>query len=148
MASQKPQEFNPPNSPPPPAYGSAPGQFQNIPPQPTGASTDYYGASPAPQFAHPQHPQNAYYPPGPNDPSQQYYGQPPMGYNQQGQNPYGPQGYYAGPQQGYYGPNGQQGYYGQPQGQYIDQRGNRGGPGFMEACLGALACCCCLELLF
>ncbi|KAK3936385.1 hypothetical protein QBC46DRAFT_31415 [Diplogelasinospora grovesii] len=71
--------------------------------------------------------------------------------------PYGapPGGYYQpGPQMGYgpqpgYGPGGyppQGGYY-PPQGGYYHQEQDRRGPGFMEALLASLACCCCLDCL-
>jgi hypothetical protein len=98
-----------------------------------------YVASPGPQP-----PQPAYhnYPPQASSP---YGGGPQGGY---GQGPYGPPppqqgGYYQQPM-GYYPQQPQPGY-GQPQGYYRDDR--RSGPGFMEACLASLACCCCLDCL-
>lgn len=68
------------------------------------------------------------------------YAQQQQGYYGQGQGGYGPQG-------GYYNGGYAPGY--GPQGQYLDDR--RGGsPGFAEALLASLACCCCLDacLLF
>ncbi|KAL3421180.1 hypothetical protein PVAG01_07625 [Phlyctema vagabunda] len=144
-----------PAGPPPPLYSQhdtastigspAPAHMH---PQHTPQS-DYYGASPAmghaqPYGGYPPHqggygggygaPQEGYppqgYPPQGYPPNNGYYGQnPQMGYQQQQQ--YGP------PQGMYYG--------GQPQGQYVERRR---GPGFCEAVLASLACCCCLDLLF
>ena len=79
------------------------------------------------------------------------------GYNQQQYGPPGPyyqqQGYpqqYGPPQGGYYGPP--QGMYyqgGPPQGYYAGQRGGpSAGEGICAGLLGALACCCCLDLMF
>jgi hypothetical protein len=79
-----------------------------------------------------------------------YYG-PPQGWNQgpppqggpwppQGQQPYA---YYGAPQQGMYYQQGP------PVGYVDDGRGrSSGGSGFCGALLGALACCCCLDMLF
>jgi hypothetical protein len=104
----------------PPAYPGAPATPQAAY---TGASGDYYN-----------HGNQGYnQSPGPGG----YYQQnPQMGYHQQG--PY---------QQGPYPPP--QGYHGQhpPQGYYQDDRGGRK-PGCLEGMLAALACCCCLDLLF
>ncbi|OIW32175.1 hypothetical protein CONLIGDRAFT_678588 [Coniochaeta ligniaria NRRL 30616] len=102
-----------------------------------------YAGSPGPQA-----PPQAYY----HNQGQQAYGSPAPG----GPGPYGPppgQYYQPGPQMGYYPPQQHQpypqqgGYYPaqQPQGYYQDDR--RRGPGFMEACLASLACCCCLDCL-
>ena len=114
----------------PPAYSGGPQQ----PPQ------AHYGASPGP-YGHPDPsmsppPAGGYYQPNPQ-----------MGYYPQQQGPYPPQQYPQQgpyPQQGYY----QQGYgpgpYGPQQGYY--QERSRG-PGFAEALLASLACCCCLDCL-
>jgi len=77
-----------------------------------------YG-SPPPQGGYGSPPPQGYYQP-----------QPQMGYHQQG--PYPPQ---------------QQGYYPQ-QGGYYQQPNQRRSPGCLEGLLAALACCCCLDLLF
>jgi hypothetical protein len=82
-----------------------------------------------------------------------YQSNPNMGYYNQQQGGYPPPmnggGYYNQQQQGYYGPPQQGGYYQQgypPQGRYQDDRSS--GPGCLEGVLAALACCCCLDLLF
>ena len=92
------------------------------------------------------------YPGGPQAPAAAYHGG--GNYNQPYQNAYGPPppqgGYYQPqPQMGYHQqgpyPPQQQGYYPQQGGYYQDQRR---GPGCLEGMLAALACCCCLDLLF
>ncbi|KAK8206570.1 hypothetical protein M8818_004403 [Zalaria obscura] len=121
-----------------------------------------------PPPSYPQQPAPAHYDAGPanasyynqlSDPRAQqgYYGSPaPQGYGSPApyqQGPYGPpqqQGY----QQGPYGPPQQQGMYYQqqpmyaPQGGYYQQQ-QRGssGEGICAGIMGALACCCCLDLL-
>ncbi|KAK3318514.1 hypothetical protein B0H66DRAFT_603098 [Apodospora peruviana] len=103
-----------------------------------------YDEPPAYGHGGPQAPQQAYYPPqqGPGG-----YGAPPP------QGGHGQDYYQPGPQMGYgqqpgYGPPHQGGYYpqGQPQGHYGNDR--KSGPGFFEACLAGMACCCCLDILF
>ncbi|KAF7871725.1 hypothetical protein EAF04_003832 [Stromatinia cepivora] len=121
--------------PPPPAYGSD-GPSQN--PAPVMPQAAYMQPSPSPQ---PQYQQQPYQQPYPQQYTQQGY--PPQG----GYYAPGPQmGYHQQPQYGYqqqpYGY--QQGYGQQPYGQ--QQRGSSS-EGFLGACLGALACCCCLDLL-
>lgn len=111
-------------NPPPPAYGSHPGNVSS--PQPAhvqgGAAGDYYNSSPYQQGGYPS---QAY-------PQQEqqggYYQNQGMQYNQGGY----PQGGYP-PQQGPYG--------GYNQG-YQQQRG---GGGFLEAMCASMALCCCLE---
>ncbi|KAI1931815.1 hypothetical protein LOZ58_001144 [Ophidiomyces ophidiicola] len=105
---------------------------------------DKYNAPPPayPQASH----QPGNYPPQGGAAQEFYSGQP-----QQSQYP-PQQGYYP-PQQGYpqqqmhYGPPG-----GQPpaQGYYADDRGKAGGmgSGICAGILGAMACCCCLDILF
>ncbi|KAH8680912.1 hypothetical protein BX600DRAFT_428889 [Xylariales sp. PMI_506] len=105
----------------PPAYSG--------PPQAPQPSYQQHGGYPPQQqvgfYGPPQ--QGGYYQPNPN---MGYY--PPQQQQQQG--PYGP------PQGGgYYG---QPGYY--PQGRYQDSSSM----GCLEGMLAALACCCCLDLLF
>ncbi|OJJ50037.1 hypothetical protein ASPZODRAFT_128627 [Penicilliopsis zonata CBS 506.65] len=86
--------------------------------------------------------QNGYYPPN-------QYGQPQPGYGppQPGYGP--PQGYGAPPPQGMYYQ--QQGYPPPQQGYYADDRGDRGmgaGGGICAGIMAAMACCCCLDILF
>ncbi|CAL3965489.1 unnamed protein product [Diplocarpon coronariae] len=121
-------------TPPPPAY-------KVDTRAPNGTASDYYGASPYQQHGqvagHP--PQGQYAPPG------QYGQYPPQG--QYGQYP--PQGQYG--QQGGYAPNPQMNYGGYaPQGQYLDARRDTtgAGSGCLGGCLAAMACCCCLDILF
>jgi len=104
-----------------------------------------------PAYTGPQQPapahynQNGYGQPDPSmSPPQGGYYQPnpQMGYYQQPQGPYQQGPYQQGPYQG------QQGYYQQGYGQqggYYDDRSR--GPGFAEALLASLACCCCLDCL-
>ncbi|KAI4731820.1 hypothetical protein E4T49_00094 [Aureobasidium sp. EXF-10728] len=120
---------------PPPTY-SAPAAH--------GEAANYYGDTSAPAA-----PQGTYYPPqqgyasptpDPNRgfmPPGQQQGYPPQGYPQQ-------QGYP--PQQGqpmYY----QQQGYPPPQG-YVQQQQGSGAGGICAGVLSALACCCCLDILF
>ncbi|KAH6717390.1 hypothetical protein BKA61DRAFT_322459 [Leptodontidium sp. MPI-SDFR-AT-0119] len=154
------QKYDPPTGgPPPPAYGSDVGSnFQSpapahIAPQGTGQQSDYYGASPQQNYSQPGFPPQGQgqYPnqdPYAQQGGPQQWGQQQGGYQQQ------QGGYYQqGPQMGY-APQGQYGQpgYGQggyPQGQYIDQRGRGGASeGLLGGCLAALACCCCLDILF
>ncbi|EER26686.1 hypothetical protein D8B26_002913 [Coccidioides posadasii str. Silveira] len=99
-------------------------------------------SSPPPAYPPPAHTGN--YPP--QGASQDYYG------GQQPQYPPPQQGYYPPPQQGYpqqgmyYGPP-QQGYP-PPQGQYVEDRRKDMGTGICAGILGALACCCCLDIIF
>lgn len=121
----------------PPPYGGGspyPPQPAHLNPGPDGGSNqDYYGgASPQPQYGSPQPQYGA--------PAQGYYqsGPPPqMGYQQQGP----PMGYQQGPPMGY------QQY---PQQQYQDDRGHSSGAagGCLGALCAAMACCCCLDILF
>jgi hypothetical protein len=92
------------------------------------------------QIVYPQQSENYSQPVQPwqqqGPPPQGYYGQQgPMYYQQQGP----PQGYYA-DNRGQYGPGGYG--YQQPYG------GGSAAEGVCAGLLGALACCCCLELLF
>ena len=127
------------------------------------ALTPYSNTSqPRGQYDHPQHPQPVAQQqswPGYSGPQQGYYSQQQPSYGQQ--QPYygppGPQGqqgmYYQ--QQGMYGPGyGQQGYYNQGYGPgygpgyHSGQRGPGGAAeGAAAGLCGALACCCCLDLL-
>ncbi|EEP82308.1 predicted protein [Uncinocarpus reesii 1704] len=100
---------------------------------------DKYNAAP-PAYPAPAHTGN--YPP--QGAAQDFYG------GQQPQYPPQQQGYYP-PQQGYpqqgmyYGPQGGQ----QPQqGYYVDDRRSGMGTGICAGILGALACCCCLDIIF
>ncbi|OBT87225.1 hypothetical protein VE02_04893 [Pseudogymnoascus sp. 03VT05] len=130
----------PPSGAPPP-YGGSP-----YPPQPAhlnpgqdggGSNQAYYGSpSPQPQYSNPQvqygSPQPQY-----GAPAQGYYQSGPprqMGYQQQGP----PMGYQQGPPMGY------QQY---PQ---QDERGHSSGAagGCLGALCAAMACCCCLDILF
>jgi hypothetical protein len=115
----------------PPAYQAGPqapqAAYQQ---QPYGGDPNYPGYSSAPNMGyHQQQSQGGFYPP-------QHGGYPPH-QQQQG---------------GYYPPHQQQqgGYYPPQQGGYYPQQQNRSGGdgGCMNAVFGALACCCCLELLF
>lgn len=105
-----------------------------------------FGPPAGPPPGYPQQPQQAmHYDAGPagqwQQPQGQWQQQPYGGHDQYGQQP---NGYYGPPQGMQY--NQQQM---PPQGYYVD---NRKGPGAGEGCcaafLGALACCCCLDLLF
>jgi len=111
---------------PPPAYyeGGTPAPQQHYYP-PQGDAHNYYGSPP---------PQGQYYAP------QGAYGQYPPGQYPQGQYPQGqyPPGPY--PQQGMQ-------YQQQPMGHYGNQRGGSK-DGLFAVCLGALACCCCLDCIF
>ncbi|GAA5980504.1 hypothetical protein JCM5350_004326 [Sporobolomyces pararoseus] len=102
---------------------------------------------------YPQQPQQAYH--GQNGEASSYYGPPQPG-GEKGFQQYGyPQQQQP---QGGYGGYGQQPmmYQGQPPMGYPQQQHpvyvqpNQGssGPGCCAACLGALACCCCLDMLF
>jgi hypothetical protein len=110
---------------PPPSY---PAQAHDAGPyyqQPQGSAGDYYGGQPQ---------QQGYYP------TQQGYGQP-----QQNQ-----QGYYPQGQPMYYPPQQQGGYPPQQQGYYANDRGNSGSGagGICAGIMAAMACCCCLDILF
>ncbi|KAI0393183.1 hypothetical protein F5Y17DRAFT_459178 [Xylariaceae sp. FL0594] len=114
-------------------------------------SNKYDAPPPSYNQGGPQPPQAAYHQQSYGDPNQYpggYAPTPNMSYQQQ-QGPYGPpqQGGYYPPQQqqGPYPP--QQGGYYPPQGGYYQEQ-DRGGSGCMGALLGALACCCCLDILF
>ncbi|KAJ5385490.1 hypothetical protein N7517_003401 [Penicillium concentricum] len=132
--SQTPPEnstFNSHHTSPPPSYPAqahdAGPYYPNSPPpqgQSPGAANDYYGGG--------QPQQQSYYPP------QQGYGQP----QQQGYYPQGQPMYYPPQQQGY-PPQQQQGY-------YANDRGNSGGGagGICAGIMAAMACCCCLDILF
>lgn len=99
----------------------------------------------------PQQPQAAYQGGYPGQQQQWDPNQPPpqdRGYYQPQQN----MGYYQPPPQGYPPQQGayyqqggypQQGYYQQPQ-----QQSSSGRDGCLGALVGALACCCCLDILF
>lgn len=84
---------------------------------------------------------------GPQQPQPAYGGHPPQGA------PYDPnQGYYQSnqnmgyfPQQG--GPPPQGAYYPPQQGYPPPQERGSGSGGCLTGCLGALACCCCLDML-
>ncbi|MCJ1449167.1 MAG: hypothetical protein MMC23_009686 [Stictis urceolatum] len=105
-----------------------PGGFQS--PMPPQGYNSYHSAGPY----GPPVPQQGYY--GPPGPQQGMYYGPPQG----GPGSYGPYG--PGPQGPYYGGPGQ-GYRGY--GQYERDRG--AGEGVCAGIFGALACCCCLDLL-
>lgn len=116
-------QTSPPPSYPAQAHDAGPYYQQN-----SGAANDYYGGG--------QPQQQGYYPP------QQGYGQPQQ--NQQGYYPQGQQPMYYPPQQQGYPPQQQQGY-------YANDRGRSGGSGAGGICAGimaAMACCCCLDILF
>ncbi|KAK3379951.1 hypothetical protein B0T24DRAFT_176347, partial [Lasiosphaeria ovina] len=123
-----------------PSHSPAPGGYFSPGGQPNNSG---YGGSPQPPAGYGGSPQ----------PPAGYGGSPhpPMGYG----GSLGPQGYYSQhgtPQQGFYPPQqGPPGAYYAPQqgGYYPPQQQDKGASsGLMGACLGALACCCCLELLF
>jgi len=85
---------------------------------------------------------------GPQQPEPAYGGYPPQGA------PYGQNnGYYqSNPNMGYYPPQGgpppQGAYYPPQQGYPPPQERKSGSGGCLTGCLGALACCCCLDMLF
>ncbi|EKV08928.1 UV-induced protein uvi15 [Penicillium digitatum] len=123
--------YNKPTSPPPsyPAQVHNAGPYhQQQPGQSPGAANDYYGGQPQ---------QQGYYPP------QQGYGQPQQ--NQQGYYPQGQQPMYYSPQQQVQGypPQQQQGYYADARG-----RSDGGAGGICAGIMAAMACCCCLDILF
>lgn len=113
------------DAPPPPAYGSRPDGVATPQQAHVPASQGYYNSSPYQQNANAYPPQQGGYPP-----QQGGY------YQNQGMNPQ--------PQYGYGGGYPNQGY---PQGGYPpqQQQQQRGGGGCMEAMIGSLALCCCLE---
>jgi hypothetical protein len=116
---------------PPPSY-----------PAPVHDAGPYYPNSPAPQGGSPGTAQDYY---GGGQPQQQggYY--PQQGYGQPQQQGYYPQGqpmYYPPQQQGY-PPQQQQGYYANDRG-----RSGDGAGGICAGIMAALACCCCLDILF
>lgn len=127
--------YYPPQSPasPAPNFNNQVGPYNNYNNGPLVAPDPTYGGY------YNNNPQGPYGPP-----AQGYYGPGPA-----------PGGYYGQPQQMHYGQQPQPGYPGygygpQPQyGYYADQRGGpSAGEGICAGLLGALACCCCLDLLF
>ncbi|KAI1825324.1 hypothetical protein F4861DRAFT_502424 [Xylaria intraflava] len=110
----------------------------------------YQQGGAGPQAPQPVYHQQQPYGGGPNYPG--YGPNPGMSYQQQPGGYYPPQqsGPYYPPQQGpgYYPPQQQGGYYPPQGGYYQDSRAGAGAGGCLGALLGALACCCCLDLLF
>lgn len=156
MADKQNNSYLPPTSPPPNYAQPKPQEHHDAGPYyPPGPNPS---ASPAPgpynqmntfnphngDMRAPEQAYGGYYNPNQQGPPQQgYYGGQPQG------------GYYGGPpgpQQGYYGQPGPQGMYYQQQpvqGYYADRPGGSGsGGGICAGILGALACCCCLDMMF
>jgi len=120
-------------------YEAPPGPPPNFPQQPPQAHQDagpYYPSnSPLPDMQN----QVATYPPAQYEYGQ-YQTQPYYQYN----GPPGPMDYQQpGPQQGYFADNRGYGYQ-----QPYQSGGGAAAEGICAGLLGALACCCCLELLF